>query len=467
MNRSNTSSIVAIFIFGLLVSLFIVAAAAAATINSHGGEDHEHYEYEQQQHQQQHEYHHHHHHRQLNLNAARSSLVTKKASSSSWLTARSDCTLQVISYMQIPSEPRLSESEEFVCELDPMDAPGGYSGLTRTLGLTESQKTIFKTMWAQGKLISGESKLMISQIMNSSSGGGGLGAVVPMAAGGVGAVKFNSNMIQIPPELDLMDAVNWDGGGRSEVEQEDSAESDSSTTSSISLFDITTSSSSNTTIGDEEEYYTTTATTAETTTQIDNDHIDQQQQPSPSPTTTLPTDNLFQQQHRNLQSFGTHTGPTPILVVKVTDKNGLAPDELTAEISDDVFGTTADTVNLKSQLHACSMGRLVVIPGDNNSGQINQSVYNAPGVMAVKLSISIETKTNAEIRNAITAEVEKELGIDLPGPYKHVMYVLKKCYNDCGWAAYAFVNGWNSVYVGDYCKYCICLQQDKRQPRMA
>ena len=464
MNRSSTSSIVAIFISGLLVSLFIVAAAAAATINSHGGEDHEHYEYEQQQHQQQHEYHHHHHHhRQLNLNAARSSLVTKKASSSSWLTARSDCTLQVISYMQIPSEPRLSEPEEFVCELDPMDAPGRYSGLTRTLGLTESQKTIFKTMWAQGKLISGESKLMISQIMNSSSGGGGgLGGVVPMAAGGVGAVKFNSNMIQIPPELDLMDAVNWDGGGRSEVEQEDSAESDSSTTSSISLFDITTSSSSNTTIGDEEEYYTTTATTAETTTQIDNDHIDQQQQPSPSPTTTLPTNNLFQQ-HRKLQSFGKHTGPTPILVVKVTDKNGLAPDELTAEISDDVFGTTADTVNLKSQLHACSMGRLVVIPGDNNSGQINQSVYNAPGVMAVKLSISIETKTNAEIRNAITAEVEKELGIDLPGPYKHVMYVLKKCYNDCGWAAYAFVNGWNSVYVGDYCKYCICLQQYSRQ----
>jgi len=269
-----------------------------------------------------------------------------------------------------------------------------------------------------------------------------------MSAGGVGALKFNSNMIQIPPELDLMDAVNWDGG-RSEVEQEDAAtaESDSSTTS-MSLFDIHSSPSNITTI-DDNEYYTTTA---ETTQFIDNDNIDQQEQPSPSPTTTLPTNNLFQQ-HRKLQSFGTHTGPTPILVVKVTDKNGLAPDELTAEISDDVFGTTADTVNLKSQLHACSMGRLVVIPGDNNSGKINQSVYNAPGVMAVKLSISIETKTNAEIRNAITAEVEKELGIDLPGPYKHVMYVLKKCYNNCGWAAYAFVNGWNSVYVGDYYKY--------------
>ena len=44
------------------------------------------------------------------------------------------------------------------------------------------------------------------------------------------------------------------------------------------------------------------------------------------------------------------------------------------------------------------------------------------------------------------------LGVTLPGPYKHVMYVLQKCYLECGWAAYAYVGGWNSVYVGAYYK---------------
>jgi len=131
----------------------------------------------------------------------------------------------------------------------------------------------------------------------------------------------------------------------------------------------------------------------------------------------------------------------------------LAPDEFTPTISDDVFGTSGDPVNLKSQLYACSMGRLNVIAGDNNSGQIDQSVYKAPGVIAVKLGISITNTARADVRNAITTAVQNLLGVTLPGPYKHVMYVLKACYVDCGWAAYGIVGGWNTVYVGDNYKY--------------
>ena len=40
-------------------------------------------------------------------------------------------------------------------------------------------------------------------------------------------------------------------------------------------------------------------------------------------------------------------------------------------------------------------------------------------------------------------------GISLPGDYQQVMYVVEDCYgDDCGWAAYAYVNSWNSVYAG-------------------
>ncbi len=394
--------------------LFLAAAsaiAAAATTASHHGHDDGHHHEQRQE-------------RQLKLNV--------RPSLQKWRTASSDCTIQVISYMQIPTEPPLSEDddEEFVCELDPADAPGGYSGVTRTLGLTAEQKLLFKNMWAQDKLLPGTSKLMISQVISSTSSslgvGGGQG--VQVTATGGGGFKFNSQMIQIPPEVDIRNAVNWN----ERFEEQDTAVMDSQPTNNS----ITSP-------------FTTTSLSSDTELNVE-DQQQKQQQPPP----TLSTNNLFQHRHLQSVSFGTRIGPTPILVVKVTDKNGLAPDELTAVISDDVFGTSGDSVTLKSRLYACSMGRLTVIPGDNNSGKINQSVYNAPGVVAVKLRLSIETSTDSDIRNAVTVEVQKELGVTLPGPYKHVMYVLQKCYGDCGWAAYAFVNGWNSVYVGNYCKYC-------------
>ena len=55
--------------------------------------------------------------------------------------------------------------------------------------------------------------------------------------------------------------------------------------------------------------------------------------------------------------------------------------------------------------------------------------------------------------NAVTSAVYNDFGISLPGQYQQVMYVLEGCYQDCGWAAYAYVNSWLSVYQGAYYKY--------------
>ena len=415
-------------------------------------------------------------------------LNQQQQSKEKWLTARFDCTLQVVSYMQIPSEPLVKEQEEFVCELDPLDVPGGYTGITRRLGLSAEQKTVFKTMWGQDKLLPTVSKLKISEIMSVPSVAGATALGVPGVGAGGGGVLFNSQMMKIPPEVDIMAAVNW--SGRYEEEQDitttQSFVADSTTSTNVATTataDILTDgqSSSNTNTSN----YTTAAgiTTSDgnvtsnvTTSNITDSNItdsnsnitssnnmttdeatyittsdahinDEQEQQLPQVETDNP---LF---HRKLQSYGVHTGPKPILVVKVTDKNGLAVSESTATISDDVFGTSGDPVNLKSQLDACSMGRLTVIPGDNNSGQIKQSVYSAPGVISVKLGISITNTANPDIRNAITTAVQNLLGVTLPGPYKHVMYVLEKCYQDCGWAAYGYINGWNTVYVGVYYKH--------------
>jgi hypothetical protein len=150
-----------------------------------------------------------------------------------------------------------------------------------------------------------------------------------------------------------------------------------------------------------------------------------------------------EQHGRRLDVFG----DKPILVVKVYDVNGLARTETEAQIGDDIFGTLGDPVNLKSQLFDCSHGQLNVIPGEITT----PGVEIAPGVMNVDINIDITTAaTRGEVRNAVTAAVQTKLGFNLPGPYEQVMYVLQGCYNDCGWAAYAYINSWNSVYQGNY-----------------
>jgi hypothetical protein len=147
------------------------------------------------------------------------------------------------------------------------------------------------------------------------------------------------------------------------------------------------------------------------------------------------------------------TGTKPILVVKVTDSTGLARSETPAQIGDDIFGTINDPNNLKSQLYDCSMGKLTVTEGDTS---LPNGVPNgkgvAPGVMEVSITVDLGTNSRATIRNAVTTAVQNAIGESLPGRYQQVMYVLQGCYVDCGWAAYAYVNSWNSVYQGSYYK---------------
>lgn len=143
------------------------------------------------------------------------------------------------------------------------------------------------------------------------------------------------------------------------------------------------------------------------------------------------------------------SGDKPILVVKVKDVNGLERSETSSQISDDVFGTINDPVNLKSQMSACSFGQLNITPGLVNDPDPNEV---APGVIEVQIGISLTNNDRYTIRNAVTSAVTTKLGHGLPGPYQQVMYVLENCYTDCGWAAYAYINSWNSVYQSHYYK---------------
>ena len=136
---------------------------------------------------------------------------------------------------------------------------------------------------------------------------------------------------------------------------------------------------------------------------------------------------------RSRRRLAVTKGDKPILVVKVTDSAGKARSENSAQISDNIFGTYGDLVNLKSQLAACSFDQLIVQPGLNPP----DSHEVAPGVIEVTIGVTLSGNSRGTIRNAVTTAVQSKLGHSLPGPYQQVMYVLHSCdHTDCGWAAY-------------------------------
>ncbi len=142
-------------------------------------------------------------------------------------------------------------------------------------------------------------------------------------------------------------------------------------------------------------------------------------------------------------------GTKPMLAVRVTDSAGKVVPFSASQVGDDIFGTNGDPVNLKSQMAGCSFDQLTITAGDppTNSAGTNEV---APGVIDVTIPIELVGNSRTAIRNAVTTAAQNQLGFSLPGPYEQVMYVLEGCYQDCGWAAYAYINSWNSVYQGNY-----------------
>jgi len=145
------------------------------------------------------------------------------------------------------------------------------------------------------------------------------------------------------------------------------------------------------------------------------------------------------------------TGDKNLLVVKVIDVNGLAVAESLAQISDDVFGSFSNPVNLKSQMSACSFGKVNFIPGAFPESAGDNA--DSPGVIEVNIPISLTASNRYDVANAVTTAVQEKLGTSLPGPYQHVMCVLESCYVGCGWKAYAQVNGWQSISHDEFYKH--------------
>lgn len=140
-------------------------------------------------------------------------------------------------------------------------------------------------------------------------------------------------------------------------------------------------------------------------------------------------------------------GTRKVLAVRV-NHNGPgslgAPASSATAISDEIFGTGGDQVNMRTQYLACSHGKLNMQPAaDATAGGLSIT----DGVVEVTVGTDCTTLPcdgvmRNDVNNALSAAFGSTiLGGDLA---HHVMHCLPA--NAMGGIAYAYINHWNSVY---------------------
>lgn len=98
------------------------------------------------------------------------------------------------------------------------------------------------------------------------------------------------------------------------------------------------------------------------------------------------------------------TGVKKVLVIRAvaSDKSTTASE---AQLSDDIFGTTGDPINLKSQYQACSDGKLVFEPVTTNA------LVGTDGVYTVTLpTTNVTGASDSVIRTAMINKATADLG---------------------------------------------------------
>ena len=124
------------------------------------------------------------------------------------------------------------------------------------------------------------------------------------------------------------------------------------------------------------------------------------------------------------------------------------PRGSTGSISDEIFGTHGDNVNLRSQYNSCSFDQVDFFPA---TGASTNGPVVSEGVFDVQISETVAGVDNSIIRSAVQSAATTQLG-NLPAQYNHVMMCLPPGTSG-GWIAYAYINHWLSVYNDQWCNY--------------
>lgn len=127
------------------------------------------------------------------------------------------------------------------------------------------------------------------------------------------------------------------------------------------------------------------------------------------------------------------------------------------QLSDEVFGTAGDEVNLKSQFAACSYDQLTIEP------TLDRELMNDPndqttGIVDGVMSVEVDVEVSRDgwfgvMENSVTAKINEVFDVGSPNDLAdHVMYCLPD-YGSNWIAAKAYNNHWSSVFNDKYCNY--------------
>lgn len=141
-------------------------------------------------------------------------------------------------------------------------------------------------------------------------------------------------------------------------------------------------------------------------------------------------------------------GIKSVLAIRVTDGSDVTTGSSLSEISNFIFGTSGDTVNLKSQYDACSQGKLLFEPFN---GLTTTNVPISDGVVNVTIPESVNGVSRYTAEDYVMDAAGVLLG-NLPNQFDHVMLCIPPGTSG-NWIAYAYINSWLSVYNDDWCNY--------------
>ena len=140
------------------------------------------------------------------------------------------------------------------------------------------------------------------------------------------------------------------------------------------------------------------------------------------------------------------SGTKQVLVIRADGTDASTTSDVET-ISDKIFGTGEDKLNLRSQFAACSYKKLDFMP---YSGATSTGAYIDNGVAEVNLTDTINGTSSEVIMSAMLEAATMKYG-DLQ-EIDHIMLCLPPGTSG-NWIAYAYINSWLSVYNDNWCNY--------------
>ncbi|CAJ1954131.1 unnamed protein product [Cylindrotheca closterium] len=157
-----------------------------------------------------------------------------------------------------------------------------------------------------------------------------------------------------------------------------------------------------------------------------------------------PALNVKDPEGRRLRQLTKTEGDRTVLAVRVLASNSKTSHDA-EEISHSIFGGPNDYVNLKSQVQACSHGKLNFQKRPDLNG-IDTNIRN--GVVTIKVNMAVNVG-HSKIVNAVSQEINRQFGMSHVDIADHVMYCLPN--GAYGGVGFALMNRGLSVYNDKLC----------------